>query len=121
VSAGPRLEVIEALVWQTGTKDQLLVTRILRAVEDYAQAADCPPGILDRRRVLDRAVPDRRRRRDRYVPDGSGWQRQRLWEAIAEYRHIGGDQLSARAAAERLGVAERTITRWRAELRRVAP
>jgi len=37
---------------------------------------------------------------------------------IEDYLHIGGDQLTARQAAERLGVTTRSIVRYRAELRR---
>jgi hypothetical protein len=40
-------------------------------------------------------------------------------ERIEDYLFIGGDRLSARAAAERLGVTRRTVVRWRAALRSV--
>jgi hypothetical protein len=40
-------------------------------------------------------------------------------ERIEDYLFIGGDRLSARTAAERLGVSQRTVTRWRAALRSV--
>lgn len=36
---------------------------------------------------------------------------------IDDYLWIGGDHMSARAAAERMGVTSRTIVRWRAKLR----
>ena len=36
---------------------------------------------------------------------------------IEDYLFIRGDQMSARQAALRLGVAQRTITRWRKALR----
>ena len=36
---------------------------------------------------------------------------------IEDYLHIGGHRMSARQAARRIGVSERTVTRWRAVLR----
>ena len=36
---------------------------------------------------------------------------------IEDYLHIGGPHLSARQAAIRCGVSQRTVTRWRAVLR----
>lgn len=47
------------------------------------------------------------------------WSHERRVSGIEDYLFIGGDGLSARAAAERLGVSERTVTRWRAALRSV--
>jgi hypothetical protein len=41
----------------------------------------------------------------------------RLLEGIDEYLHIGGDSLSGRQAADRLGCSSRTIVRYRAVLR----
>jgi len=43
--------------------------------------------------------------------------RARMLDGIEDYEFIGGDRLSARQAAERLGVTMRTIVRWRAYLR----
>lgn len=45
------------------------------------------------------------------------YQAERHADNVAEYRLISGDRLSAREAAERMGVSERTVTRIRAELR----
>lgn len=47
---------------------------------------------------------------------GRACQHKRLY-GIEDYLHIGGDRLSARQAAERLGVSARTIVRYRAALR----
>jgi predicted DNA-binding transcriptional regulator YafY len=38
---------------------------------------------------------------------------------IEDYLHVRGDLMSARQAALRLGVSQRTVTRWRAVLREV--
>ena len=43
-------------------------------------------------------------------------QRQRI-NGLEDYLFIGGDQMSARQVALRLGVATRTVTRWRKALR----
>lgn len=40
-----------------------------------------------------------------------------LVNGIEDYLYINGDRMSARQAAQRLGVNPRTITRWRAALR----
>jgi hypothetical protein len=56
MSPRPRLEQIEALIWSTGTRDQVLVARILRAVRTYAAAADCPPDPAARAEILARAA-----------------------------------------------------------------
>lgn len=45
-------------------------------------------------------------------------QHKRLY-GIEDYLHIGGPSLSARQAAQRLGVTPRTVVRWRAALRNV--
>ena len=43
--------------------------------------------------------------------------RARMLSGIEDYLFIGGDRMSQRQAAERLGVTMRTICRWRAYLR----
>lgn len=49
-------------------------------------------------------------------PQGAASIRRRL-DGIEDYLFIRGDRLSAAQAAERLGVTQRTIVRWRALLR----
>lgn len=51
-------------------------------------------------------------------PRGRGVQRNRV-NRIEDYLFIRGDQMSARAAAERLGVTRRTVVRYRAALRAI--
>ena len=46
--------------------------------------------------------------------------RQRRLNGIEDYLFIGGDNMPAAKAAARLGVTERTVQRYRAELRRTA-
>ena len=46
--------------------------------------------------------------------------RERRRNGIEDYLFIGGDTISAAKAAERLGVTERTVRRYRADLRRTA-
>jgi predicted DNA-binding transcriptional regulator YafY len=41
----------------------------------------------------------------------------RMLDGIEDYLFVGGDRMSARGAADRLGVNERTICRYRAVLR----
>jgi hypothetical protein len=41
----------------------------------------------------------------------------RVLDGIEDYLWVGGDRMSARAAARRLGITERTICRYRAALR----
>jgi predicted DNA-binding transcriptional regulator YafY len=48
--------------------------------------------------------------------NAQGQQRNRL-NGIEEYLFIGGDRMSAAAAAERLAVTSRTVFRYRAVLR----
>lgn len=50
------------------------------------------------------------------TPRGRACQYRRLY-GIEDYLFIGGDRLSARQAAQRLGRSERTVTRYRAALR----
>ena len=50
------------------------------------------------------------------VPTGAAMQRRKL-DFIEDYLFIGGDLLSARQAAQRLGVSARTVVRYRAFLR----
>jgi hypothetical protein len=70
----PGLEAIEALIWSTGTRDQVLVTRILRAVTDYARAADCPPDPAARAEILHRAAaPGQRTLEDVLGEEGAEW------------------------------------------------
>jgi arginine deiminase len=52
----------------------------------------------------------------RQHPGQAGYQRKRLG-FIEDYLFIGGDLLSARQAARRLGVSDRTVVRYRAFLR----
>jgi hypothetical protein len=47
------------------------------------------------------------------------WNRERLLAGIEDYLWVGGDQMSAPQAAQRLGVTQRTIERWRSVLRAV--
>ena len=49
-------------------------------------------------------------------PSGRGCQLRRVY-GIEDYLFIGGQAMSARQAAIRLGRSPRTITRWRAVLR----
>jgi transposase len=51
-------------------------------------------------------------------PNSRGIQRRRI-DGIENYLDIGGDRISARAAAERLGVSKRTVVRWRGVLRAI--
>lgn len=51
---------------------------------------------------------------------GTRAQRERMEGRIEDYQFIGGDRMSAARAAERLGVTERTITRYRRALREQA-
>ena len=50
---------------------------------------------------------------------GRASQMRRIY-GIEDYLFIGGDQMSARQVALRLGVATRTVTRWRKALREVS-
>jgi len=43
--------------------------------------------------------------------------RRRFLDGLEDYLWVGGDRMSARHAARRLGVTERTICRYRAALR----
>jgi len=60
--------------------------------------------------------PDRDMSREQLEAALPGTRRHRL-DGIEDYLWIGGDRLSARRAAERLGVTERTICRYRSVLR----
>ena len=50
---------------------------------------------------------------------GRASQMRRIY-GMEDYLFIGGDQMSARQVALRLGVATRTVTRWRKALREVS-
>jgi transposase len=47
---------------------------------------------------------------------GRSAQFKRLY-GLQDYLHVGGPHMSARQAAERLGVTKRTVERWRRALR----
>ena len=51
---------------------------------------------------------------------GAIGQQERMLSLVEDYIHIGGDLLSARQAAARLGVSARTVVRYRALLRSLA-
>jgi hypothetical protein len=53
------------------------------------------------------------------VAKGRARQRQRV-SLMEDYLFIGGDQMTARIAAERLGVCPRTVQRYRAVLRNLS-